>query len=557
MKYKNIDQKAKKASSLKQGSKKQVQIKQFKKEPRINDRDDPNNIQMKNLLGELGDICSNDSCVKHYLDLISDQNDDFIIQKKNGPKGGIKTINLKINMLKNNKEIMFFLLGILEESWVNSPSIDIYNFKITKEYICIKNEELLNILRSELNEDIKDDYKRVMETLIAIKFYLHKKELNVPMPSRKCDENTVLIDFEELKQAASSENEPRFVGRQAANFFMEGQRVKCALQSMPSLDEIFYSPRLVGRIANFIRSEGELNKSRFVTKLFADFVPTQFRPVEVPKLINRLEKEFHVKIHNYFNPCGGWGDRLTGAMATKDLVRYIETDPNTNLLPIKLKMVEKFNTMGFGAQPAEFAVYLGPVDPTKSPKQIYLYPQPVESLTEQQCAPNGEKNDLVFFSPPYFDMEKYPDQERTQSHVRYKKLDDWFENFLIKCTKTCYKSLKINGFFAINIDVITVGKQRIDLPNMLKNNEFVQNAFDFMWEYTYAESSRNNHAKQSMNNVSLNNPSPKTANMVYVFRSKEMIVNPPNSPEMNFEEEKEGDEFRYNLKKQVLLPSTD
>ena len=42
------------------------------------------------------------------------------------------------------------------------------------------------------------------------------------------------------------------------------------------------------------------------------------------------------------------------------------------------------------------------------------------------------QSDLVFTSPPYFDTEKYSDDE-AQSYLLYPKLDLWLENFFSKC----------------------------------------------------------------------------------------------------------------------------
>ena len=39
--------------------------------------------------------------------------------------------------------------------------------------------------------------------------------------------------------------------------------------------------------------------------------------------------------------------------------------------------------------------------------------------------------DTIFTSPPYFNVEKYSDED-TQSYVRYKNIDSWNKNFLHK-----------------------------------------------------------------------------------------------------------------------------
>jgi hypothetical protein len=65
---------------------------------------------------------------------------------------------------------------------------------------------------------------------------------------------------------------------------------------------------------------------------------------------------------------------------------------------------------------------------------------------------------LVFTSPPYFNVERYGEDE-TQSWVRYKEIDAWNEHFLHKSLEKIIPTLKTGGKMAINIaDVFTSGK---------------------------------------------------------------------------------------------------
>lgn len=58
--------------------------------------------------------------------------------------------------------------------------------------------------------------------------------------------------------------------------------------------------------------------------------------------------------------------------------------------------------------------------------------------------------DLCFTSPPYFDTEKYSEEE-TQSYKRYPTLNDWLEQFLKPMIYCCYDYLVKYGKLVINI----------------------------------------------------------------------------------------------------------
>lgn len=118
----------------------------------------------------------------------------------------------------------------------------------------------------------------------------------------------------------------------------------------------------------------------------------------------------------------GFGGRLIGALASGCVKKYIGTDPSTltmnGLLEIKKEFCKNLD-----------------VD--------------LHKIGSENFIPN-ERVDLCFTSPPYFDTEKYANEE-TQSYLAYKSIDNWNENFLRKTIQNCYKSLKPNGYLIINI----------------------------------------------------------------------------------------------------------
>ena len=81
--------------------------------------------------------------------------------------------------------------------------------------------------------------------------------------------------------------------------------------------------------------------------------------------------------------------------------------------------------------------------------------------------------DTIFTSPPYFDVEKYSDED-TQSYKRYKTIDSWNKNFLHETLRLIIPTLKENGILAINIaDVYHESvKGYVDITNAM--NDYIK-----------------------------------------------------------------------------------
>ena len=139
----------------------------------------------------------------------------------------------------------------------------------------------------------------------------------------------------------------------------------------------------------------------------------------------------------------GWGDRLCGFYASDYGKTYIGLDPRKENHPIyeeQIKFYEKHN--GFFEHDREAIMYCNPAE-------------------DFDFTPYHDKVDLIFTSPPYFNVEKYSDDE-TQSWVRYKTIDVWNKEFLHKALERMIPTLKKGGIMAINISDVfsTSGSER-------------------------------------------------------------------------------------------------
>lgn len=146
---------------------------------------------------------------------------------------------------------------------------------------------------------------------------------------------------------------------------------------------------------------------------------TSFRPGTMVMLVqmffpNKKREDIHL-----LDPSSGWGDRLIAAISAG--IKYTGVDPNSRMAPRYAQMI-KF----FGA------------------KNCTMVESPFEDVKLVQ------EYDMVFTSPPYFDLEAY-DDDATQSIKKFPSVDRWTNDFLLPYVKKAWDALKPGGFMAINI----------------------------------------------------------------------------------------------------------
>lgn len=153
------------------------------------------------------------------------------------------------------------------------------------------------------------------------------------------------------------------------------------------------------------------------------------------------------KPKRWLDPSSGWGDRLISAIAYG--CEYHGYDPNKKMQRNYKDIINFF-------------------DPDN--KENYrIMPTPFEKAKIR-----NDNYDLVFTSPPFFDLEDY-DVEETQSHRAYPKIDDWKENFLIPLIIKSDKALVRRGHLALYVSDF----------NTYKN--YVDDVKDYVTEYTNLE----------------------------------------------------------------------
>ena len=154
---------------------------------------------------------------------------------------------------------------------------------------------------------------------------------------------------------------------------------------------------------------------------------TNFRPASAKALYEIFGKERGCKV---FDSSAGYGARMLGAHFASNVTEYLGIDPNTaDHCQDEIKYLdERFNT---------------------GTKKTVLK-MGSEDFTPENFPQYQNYFDLYFTSPPYFDTERYS-QDETQSYKKFPTYAGWIKGFYQQTIYNACDALKSDGVFAINI----------------------------------------------------------------------------------------------------------
>ena len=192
----------------------------------------------------------------------------------------------------------------------------------------------------------------------------------------------------------------------------------------------------------------DLQTLRMATTL-RKYVASQFKP--------SIAKAFYdyFKSENVLDFSAGWGDRLAGFYCGETTKHYVGIDPNSKNHPNYKRQVEFYK---------KHQTFF------EEEKKVDLICSPAEDVDYTDYENHF---DTIFTSPPYFDVEKYSDED-TQSFKRYTTIDSWNENFLHKTIGKLIPTMKKGGVLAVNIaDVYHESvKGYVDITNAM--NDYIK-----------------------------------------------------------------------------------
>jgi len=183
-------------------------------------------------------------------------------------------------------------------------------------------------------------------------------------------------------------------------------------------------------------------------KLMSKETRTNFSPLMAKMIIDRFSDNSPKNILDYSM---GFGGRLLGTMSAKMPHRYFGIEPwKENILSAE-KMLD----------------YIEEVIPD-SKKRFHTYNQGSEIFI-----PSLEnKIDIAFSSPPYFNYEKYVDED-TQCYNKYPNYSDWLNKYWDETVKNIKKYLKKDGLLILNIKNVKKYNLQKDMVEIIEKNGFL------------------------------------------------------------------------------------
>jgi hypothetical protein len=259
---------------------------------------------------------------------------------------------------------------------------------------------------------------------------------------------------------------PNNKGLKVSNQYSEPMRLEVDHKQFPSAMRQWTRTDLKSKKRAFLRplwtlydpSKGVNSKILVNAIGMSGYIPAQFKPT----LAKAMYNFFGAKRVLDFSM--GWGDRLVGFLAS-DAESYVGLDPNTKLHEPYQKIADYCSTnktTRFICSPAEDA-----------------------DLSDVSV-------DFVFTSPPYFDTEKYS-QEDTQSWKRYPETDDWLNGFLYPTLKKCWDALEEGGRICVNISDKVRGDIRVCQP-MIEYMDSLGATYEGVMGYRMAKRPGNHHS---------------------------------------------------------------
>jgi len=215
--------------------------------------------------------------------------------------------------------------------------------------------------------------------------------------------------------------------RMAWNYFPHWVDVRCGSSKMSPIEYFNDDKKLKGIIRKTWKWQQNYGGGKFTENRFRQCLKlyegsqgvSNFRPTAA-----KVVYETYGGDGVTWDMSSGWGGRLIGALSSERIKKYIGTEPSSKTFDGLLKLKEDFS-------------YLN--------KEVELH-----KLGSEVFVPEKDTLDLCFTSPPYFDTEKYSDED-TQSYVKFPTENDWLNGFLRKTIENCYYGLKKDGYMLINI----------------------------------------------------------------------------------------------------------
>jgi len=219
-------------------------------------------------------------------------------------------------------------------------------------------------------------------------------------------------------------------GNKASNYFQQENRWSVESSGYPGPKRTWETESFMISLmgAAYSLKLDKIDRSILRTMIgLRKYICSQFKP-NVAKAMYDL-----FKAKNIMDFSMGWGDRLAGFYASMNTELYVGVDPRKENHPIYREQSRYYDSS---------------LTMFETPKKVDFYREAAEDFYYDGY---DDTFDIIFTSPPYFNIERYGNDDN-QSWVRYgKDIDSWNTQFLHKALDNMLPTLKSGGKLCVNI----------------------------------------------------------------------------------------------------------
>ncbi len=353
------------------------------------------------------------------------------------PKDDWKQIKTKYKdsygSINLNKYIKIALSDLIDKYKIPPPFKRISEADARKAFVELAQDPELFGHLSRRHKELKHKKRLKKGKHYALELINHKKIAIKPSTNSIHDYKWKITDEKDFAYVITSSR----VGSEASNFFHIIERMDVATKSGEAPNVVWNEPKLRKKMFDALWTMTTLKHLDMGNILDAMKKKVQLAGSFKPTVAKCLYRLFDAE--SVYDPSMGWGDRLLAFLATPHTKRYVGFDPNEKL------------HKGYKEQLELYGKALEPIYGIEKKVEMNASGAEVADFSKYE-----NQFDLVFTSPPYFDTEKYSDDE-SQSYLLYPKLDLWLEKFLFKMLSGAWTVLKDGGVLAMNIHDIRKG----------------------------------------------------------------------------------------------------
>jgi hypothetical protein len=311
--------------------------------------------------------------------------------------------------------------------------------------------------------------KTIKTTPILTEHFSHKQKQSIVDALNPITEENIISSWEKLRALKCKGAIASAAGIRLGNDIVDKFTMIERLHTKGHVGIDFYTFwynkayfKKVGYVQNMLKyyaKEGrditDIRVWKYIFNLYFSSI-TIFRPVMAMEVYCRFPCRIAV-----LDPTMGWGGRLVGACAL-DLPKYIGVDANVHFDPLYREMCD----------------FLQP----RSKTNIELFFQ--DALTVDYAK---LKYDVVFTSPPYYNIEIY--RKKGQDIEVQKTKEEWNETFYKPLFEKTWSAMQSPGYYILNvpqevyesscIPILGKSQKKIELKKQKRGNAYTE--YIYVW----------------------------------------------------------------------------